>query len=170
MKVRIHKLEILLIAADERTQADITRAQVDDDNLSDHVQKERRWVPKWHVAAGLWFLKVSGNQARTPTMVASPELHLTNFRVWANVPPPFRPKSDISVPVSNDRRTISSPDGDFGIRLRMSTFNRIVVSFGFCMLCATIVVDARGQVPSDEPPPPESQTPEPAARSHASDT
>ncbi len=95
-------------------------------------------------------------------MVANPELHLTNFRVWANVPPPFRPKSDISVPVSNDRRTITNPDGDFGIRLRMSTFNRIVVSFGFCMLCASIAVDARGQVPSDQPPPPESQAPEPA--------
>jgi len=47
----------------------------------------------------------------------------------------------------------------------MSTFNRIVASFGFCMLCATIVVDARGQVPSDEPPPPESQAPEPAGAS-----
>jgi hypothetical protein len=90
--------------------------------------------------------------------VVSAETVLTDFRVWANLPPPFRPKSDISVP--NDRRVTLDPDGDFGIRPRMSTFNRIIVTIGLCLVCAAITVEARGQDGPDEPsrtdaPPPE---------------
>jgi hypothetical protein len=82
-------------------------------------------------------------------MVASAEIVLTDFRVWANLPPPFRPKSDISVP--NDRWIIPDPDGDFGIRPRMSTFHRIIVTIGLCLVCAVIRLDARGQDRTDEP-------------------
>ena len=46
VKVCVDDLEILLIAADERAQADIGRSQIDDDNLSDHVQRRAETAPE----------------------------------------------------------------------------------------------------------------------------
>ena len=46
VEVCIDDFEILLIAADERAQAHVGRSEVDDDNLSDQVQEERRWLSR----------------------------------------------------------------------------------------------------------------------------
>ena len=149
VEVCINDIEILFIASDERAEANIGRSEVDDDNLSDQVQEKRRRLPRWHFSAGLRVPKEFGYRARSTRTVTSAEIVLTDFRVWANLPPPFRPKSDISVP--NDRRIIPGPDGDFGIRPRMSTFNRIIVTFGLSLVCAAITVEARGQANADDP-------------------
>ena len=67
-----------------------------------------------------------------PTRRRVREVVLTNSRVWANVPPPFRPKTVISFP--NDRRAISVPDGGFGAPRLMSTNNRILVMIGLSVV------------------------------------
>ena len=57
---------------------------------------------------------------------------MTNSRVWANFPPPFRTRTVISFP--NDRRAVPVPDGGFGAPRRMSTNNRILVMIGLTVV------------------------------------
>ena len=92
----------------------------------------------------------------------SNQVILTNSRRVTNVSPPFRPKSVISVP--NDRRAISLPGGGFGISPRMSTFHRILVSFGLSVVCSSGWASARGQAMADEAAPPGSPPPAAAAQ------
>jgi hypothetical protein len=50
-----------------------------------------------------------------------------------------------------DRRIISFAGGDFGISLRMSTFNRIAVGFWLSVVCASTWADARAQTAAQQP-------------------
>ena len=46
VKVCVDHFEILLIAADERTQTNIGRSEIDDDDLADQGQEKRRQLPR----------------------------------------------------------------------------------------------------------------------------
>jgi hypothetical protein len=74
---------------------------------------------------------------------------LTNSRVWANVPPPFRAETVISLP--NDRRVNTASDGGFGAPRRMSTNNRNLLMIGLTVLTSLGWATARDRVDADEP-------------------
>ena len=59
VKIGVDHFEKRVIAADECTQADVSRSQVDHNNLSEHSQKERGRLPRGHVAACLWVPGIS---------------------------------------------------------------------------------------------------------------
>ena len=84
--------------------------------------------------------------------VLEPEVALTNSRAWLTSRHHFDQKV-ISVP--NDRRVISFPGGGFGIRPRMSTFNRILVVFGLSVVCYDRVGPMRAARPPPTSPSPE---------------
>src|SRR5262249_27322098 len=53
VEISIDDFEIMVVAAGKHAQAHVGGSKVNDDNLSDHVQKKRRWILSWLWAAGL---------------------------------------------------------------------------------------------------------------------